>query len=98
VKGLRSSEHRREGLQSHSHDVVVGLLGRQGHPGRLGMEAQHPRPWITRPEPLARDPGPEPAGRAELRDLLKEVHVGVEEERQPGGDPVDRKSGLLRGL
>ena len=32
---------------------------------------------------------PDPAGRAELGDLLEEVDVRVEEERQPGGEDVD---------
>ena len=36
---------------------------------------------------------PDPAGGSKLRNLLKEVHSAVEEERQSGGEVVDIKAG-----
>ena len=40
VQRLRSAEHRCQGLQCNTHDVVVGLLRCQGAPGRLRMDPQ----------------------------------------------------------
>ena len=49
-------------------------------------------------EALAHDLGPHPAGGAELRHLLEDVVVAVEEERQPRGEAVDLEAGVERGL
>ncbi len=38
---------------------------------------------------VAQPARPDPAGGAELRDLLEQVDVRVEEERQPRGEDVD---------
>ena len=70
-------------LQRDPHDVVVRLLRGQRAAGRLGVEAQLLRARIGRAEAVAHDARPQAPRRAELGDLLEEVVVGVEEERQP---------------
>src|SRR6185503_11455974 len=64
-----------------SDDVVIGLLRRQRHAGGLGVESQLPRPGVLRMELIAHDARPDPAGGAVLGNLLEEVAVRVEEER-----------------
>ena len=49
------------------------------------------------PNSLAHDPGPDPAGGAELGDLLQQRGAGHEEERQPGREVVDVQPGGERG-
>ena len=44
---------------------------------------------VCRAVDVAQPAGPDPAGRAELGDLLEEVDVRVEEERQPGRELLD---------
>jgi hypothetical protein len=53
---------------------------------------------VLRLEALLHHPGPEPARRAELGDLLEEVVVDVEEERQPRRERVDLEAGALARL
>ena len=65
------------------------LRGERGA-ARLRVEPQHRAPRVLRVEPLGHDPRPHPPRRAELRDLLEEVHVAREEERQPRREVVDR--------
>ena len=45
-------------------------------------------------EPLAQLARPDPAGGAVLGDLLEEVEVGVEEEREPRRELVDVEAAL----
>ena len=56
------------------------------------MEVQHQRPRLARPEAVVHDRGPHPAGGAELRDLLEEIVVDVEEEGQAGAELIDVES------
>ena len=83
VQRLRAAEHRRQRLERDADDVVVGLLRGQRAAGRLRVEAQLLRARVGRAEPVAHDARPQPPRRAELGDLLEEVVVRVEEERQP---------------
>ena len=53
---------------------------------------------ILGPEALAHDARPQPAGGPELRHLLQQVRVRVEEERHPRGDLVDLQAGLAGGV
>ena len=62
--------------------LTSGCVRRQRHPGGLGVEAQLHRTLVRRPVPLPHPPRPDPARGAVLGDLLEEVDVGVEEERQ----------------
>ena len=77
-----------------AHDVVVGLLRGQRAAGGLRVEAQLLRARVGRAEPLLHDPRPQPPRRPELRDLLEEVVVRVEEERQPLAERVDVEPGV----
>ncbi len=53
------------------------------------MEPQLPRPLRLRPVALAHPPSPDAPRGAELRDLLEEVDVGVEEKRETRCKVID---------
>ena len=96
VQRLGAAADRGEGLQRDAHDVVVRLLRGQRDTGGLGVEAQHRRGLVAGAEALAHDPRPHPPRGAELRDLLEDVVVGVEEEGQARRELVDRQPGVDR--
>ena len=96
VQRLRAAESRGQRLDGRSDDVVVGLLRRERHAGRLRVEPQLPRSRILRLEPLAHHARPDAAGRAELGNLLEEVAVRVEEEGDAGREDVDVEPGVDR--
>ncbi len=98
VQRLRAAHDRRHGLHRDADDVVVGLLRRQRAARRLRVEAQLLRPRVGRAEPVLHDPRPQPPRRAELCDLLEEVVVGVEEERQPLAERIDVEARAARRL
>ena len=91
VQGVRPAEHRGQGLDGGSDDVVVGLLGGQRDAGGLGVEAQLPRALVLGPESLAHDRRPELARGAVLGDLLEEVVVRVEEEGDARREAIHRQ-------
>ena len=93
VQRLGAPEHRGHRLQRDPHDVVVRLLRRQRAAGGLGVKAHLLGAGLGGAEPVAHDPGPQPPGRPELGDLLQEVVVGREEERQPASERVDVETG-----
>ena len=98
VQRLRAAEHRRQRLQRDADDVVVRLLRGQRAAGGLRVEAQLLRARVGGAEPVAHDARPQPPRGAELRDLLEEVVVRVEEERQPLAELVDVEAGVERRL
>ena len=98
VQRLRAAGDRRQRLDRDTDDVVLGLLRRQRRAAGLRVEAQRERLRVRRAEPLAHDARPQAARRAELRDLLEEVVVRVEEEREPLAELVRREPRLDRGL
>src|SRR6185437_4781396 len=53
------------------------------------MEAQEQRTVVLRAEALAHDPRPHAPRRPELGDLLEEVIMAVEEERELSREPID---------
>ncbi len=89
VQRVGAAHHRRERLQRRAHDVVVRLLRRERHAGGLRVEAQLPRSLVPGVEAVAHHLGPELPRGAELGDLLEEVAVRVEEERDPRREVVD---------
>ena len=88
VQRLRAAADRGERLDRDAHDVVLRLLGGERRAARLRVEAQRERAWVRRAEAVAHDLGPQAPRRAELRDLLEEVVVRVEEEREPLAEVV----------
>ena len=96
VQRLRASEDCRERLQRDADDVVVGLPGGQRAAGGLRMEAELLRAGIGRAEAIRHTPRPEAPRRAELRDLLEEVVVRVEEERDALAERVDVETRVNR--
>ncbi len=89
VQAVGPAEDGGERLDRGPDDVVVGLLRGEGDPGGLGVEPEPLGLVGGRAVAVAQPAGPDPAGRAELRDLLEQVDVRVEEERQPGCEDVD---------
>ena len=96
VNRLRAAARGRQRLHRDAHDVVLGLLRSQGRAAGLRVESQGQRLRVRRAEPLAHDPRPQPPCRAELRDLLEEVVVRVEEEGQARTEVVGRQAGSDR--
>ena len=94
VQRLGAAEHRRQALHGHPDDVVERLLGGELDPGRLGVEAQHPRARLLGPEPGGHGVGPDAAGRPELGRLLEQGRAGHEEEGQPGRERVHGQAGV----
>ena len=92
VQRLRAAADGRERLHRDAHDVVLRLLGGQGGAAGLGVEAEGLGLRGRRSEAVAHDLRPQRAGGAELRDLLEEVVVGVEEEGEPGAERVGREA------
>src|SRR5438094_561850 len=89
VQRLRAAKHRGERLQRGPHPVVLRLLRREGDAGGLRMEPHPHRALVVRSVALAHPPRPDATGGAELRELLEEVDVRIEEEREAWGEPVD---------
>ena len=98
VQRLRAAEHRRQRLERRPHDVDLGLLGRQRDACGLRVEAHEERALALGAVAVAQLARPDPAGRAVLRDLLEEVDVRVEEEREPRREVVDVHPPLAAGL
>ena len=98
MQRLGSAEHTGERLDRRAHDVVERLLRGERHAGGLGVEAHQQRALVARPEGVAQLAGPDPARGAVLGDLLEEVDLRVEEERQPGGEVVDVEAARDRVL
>ena len=89
VERLGASEDRGEGLDRDPDRVVLRLLRGERHARGLGMESQFERLRFLGMEPLPHDRRPESARGAELGDLLEQVDVRVEEERDLRRDRVD---------
>src|SRR5215210_2014740 len=98
VQALGPAEDRGERLDRGAHHVVLGLLGRQRGAGGLGVEPELAAPLVGRAETLAHDGGPHPPRRPVFGDLLKQVVVGVEEEREPWRKLVHLEPGVGGGL
>ena len=89
MQALRPAEHRRQRLDRGPDDVHLRLLRGQRHARRLRVEAHQPRARVARAEAVAQLTRPDPPRRPVLRDLLEEVEMGVEEEREPRRELVD---------
>ena len=80
MQRLRTAENRRQRLNRHSHDVVLGLLSREADAGGLRMEAHEPRPRILGAEGISHLVGPDASGGTVLSDLFKEAIMSIEKE------------------
>jgi hypothetical protein len=94
MERLRSAEDGRKRLERHARHVVVRLLGGERDPGRLRVEAELPAFRPPGAVPVPHHLGPDPPRRPVLADLLEEVVVRVEEERQPGRELVHVEPGV----
>src|SRR5262245_19097361 len=98
MQGLRTTGDGGERLDRNADDVVLRLLSSERGSTRLRVEAESDGPGIRSSEAIAHDPGPQSAGRPELGDLLEEVVVGVEEEREALAEVVRREARSDGGL
>src|SRR4051794_36243041 len=98
VQRLRPTEHAGERLDRRASDVVERLLRRQRDARGLHVRAHEPRARVARAEGVAHLARPDPPGGAQLRDLLEEVDVRVEEEAQARGEVVDVEAAVDRLL
>src|SRR3954454_18261909 len=98
VQRLRAAEHAGERLDRRADDVVERLLGGERHARRLHVRAHEPRARVARAVRLAHLARPDAPGGADLRDLLEEVDVGVEEEAQARSEVVDVEAAVDRLL
>src|SRR5690606_39410298 len=85
----RASVRCCHGLIGHPVDVVLRLLRDERHARGLRMRAQPPGLLLLRAIHIAHALRPDAPRRTELRDLLEEVVVHVEEERQAGSEIID---------
>jgi len=88
VQRLGAAQHCRQRLEGGADHVVVRLLRRERHAGRLRVRAQRQADGLLRPELLPHHPRVDAPRRAELRDLLEEVVVHVPEEAEPRREVV----------
>lgn len=88
MQRLDPTKNRRECLQRHANQIVLGLLRGEAHTGGLCVKAQHPRSRVARLKTLPHDRCPESTCRSELGDLFHEIVVGVEEEGDLGTDAI----------
>src|SRR2546422_6838228 len=79
---LGPAQHRCKRLKRGADDVVHRLLGRERAARGLGVTAELEGPRVFRMVPALHLARPQAAGRPELGDLLEEVVVHVEEERE----------------
>ena len=89
MQRVRPTQNGGQRFDRGSGDIVVRLLRGERHPGRLGVETQPLRARITGAIGIPHPARPDPPGCTEFRDLLEEVDVRIEEERQTRGEPVD---------
>ena len=86
---LRAAEDGRHRFHRDAHHVVVGLRRDQRRAAAHHAEAEVLRLRILHAVALLHEARPQAAAGAELRDLVEEVHVDVEEEREPLGELLD---------
>ncbi len=98
MQRLRPAEHRGERLDGGAHDVVERLLRGEADAGGLRVEAHLHGARVARAEGVAHLPRPDAPGGAVLGDLLEEVDLGVEEERQARREVVHVEPALDRLL
>ena len=84
MQGLRTPQNRRQGLKRDTNDIIFGLLGREGTPGCLGVKANHQGLGICCLKSFPHYFSPQTPRCPVLGDLLKKIHVGIEEEGKPG--------------
>src|SRR5262249_36877206 len=82
VQRLRSSQHSRKRLQSHTRDVVHRLLGWKRYPRGLRMTTHQPGALIFSAKAIFHYAMPNLAGGAIFSDLLKEIVVRIKEEAE----------------
>src|SRR5216684_4786086 len=92
MQRLRAAQHRGKPLQRRSDNIVVGLLPRKRATGCLRVRAKSQASLVIGPEAITHHFGPDGAGRAELRDLFKEITVRIEEEAQPWREAIHRQA------
>src|SRR5947209_16809340 len=94
MQTLRPAENAGQRLYRNSHDVIKRLLYRERDAGRLGVESQLERPFVCRTKTIAHCPGPNAPRCPILRNLFKEIVMGIKKERNAGHEFIDGQSSL----
>ena len=89
VKRLGATGRGRERLQRDADEIDLGLLSRQRRAAGLRMEAEHQAALVLGAKAVAHKARPHPACRSELRDLLEDIVVRIEEEGQARREGID---------
>src|SRR4029077_1879024 len=74
------------------------LLRCQRNAGGLRVEPELPRTLVLGAVPFAHPSCPDPASGAKFGNLLEEIYVRVEEEREPRCEVVDAHASLDAGV
>ena len=94
VERLRPAEHGGQGLERRPGRRCSRAAGRRASRRSSGCGSGASRSRDpARPNRSRGEPGPDAARGPELGDLLEEVVVGGEEEREPRGEGVDVEPG-----
>ena len=94
VERLGPAQDAGQRLERDPGQVVERLLRGQRHAGGLGVEAHPGAALVLGAVALGHQVVPDPPAGPELGDLLEEVAVAVEEERQPRREVVDAQAAL----
>src|SRR5215469_3048795 len=98
MERVGASQHGGQRLYGDSSYIDLGLLSGEGDAGGLGMSSQHPGARILCGVAVTHLMRPDSASGAELGDLLEEVIMHIEEERQAGRELVYLKTAGQRAI
>src|SRR5262249_17842362 len=98
MQGLRPAEYRRQCLNGHADDIVVRMLGSQRRSSRLRVKSKHARPGTLGMKALSHRFRPDSSCRAKFRNLLEEIVVRIEKERNARGKRINFQSAVQGGL
>jgi hypothetical protein len=98
VQALAPAEHAGHRLVRHADDVVQRLLLGERASGGLHVGLHPPRALVLRAVAVLHHAGPDATGRAQLADLLEELVVRVEEEREARREEIDIHAALQARL
>ena len=98
MQALRAAKDTSERLDGCAHDVDLGLLRSERDAGSLRVKAQLHASFELSAVATLHPSRPDTASCAVLRNLLEEVDVRVEEERQARCEQIDRQARSERKL
>ena len=98
MQRLGSAQHGRQRLQGDACDIVLRLLRRKRHSGRLRMKAHQAASLIFRAEALLHQPVPDFSRCSIFGDFFKKIVMRVEKETEARAELVDVEAAPPRPL